>query len=76
MKRGRVIIMFGNIREARYQEGQRDRDGGILPRKDDSAYLEGYLKGRPEGLDGVIQYFPTVEDYLKWKSNHSKSSSI
>ena len=44
--------MFGNIREARYQEGQRDRDGGVLPCKDDSAYLEGYLKGRPEGLDG------------------------
>ena len=71
-----MTVMFGNIRETRYQEGQRDRDAGNLPRKDDSAYLEGYLKGRPEGLDGVMQYFPTVEDYLKWKLNHSKSSSL
>lgn len=68
--------MFRNIREKYYQEGQRDRDGGKLPLKDDSAYLEGYLKGRPEGLDGVMQYFPTVEDYLKWKLKHSRSSSI
>ncbi|MFM7887414.1 MAG: hypothetical protein ACKPCM_12140, partial [Pseudanabaena sp.] len=57
--------IFGNIREARYQEGQRDRDRGVLPRKDDSAYIEGYLKGRPEGLDEVLQYFPVDTTHLQ-----------
>jgi hypothetical protein len=66
--------MFGKIREARYQEGRQDRDKGILPRKKNSDYLEGYLKDRPGGLDAVMQYFPTGEDYMRWKLNHTKSS--
>ncbi|CAN1213437.1 Transposase [Tumidithrix helvetica PCC 7403] len=69
-------MMFENFRENRYQEGVRDRNRGILPRLEDSAYLEGYLKGRPEGLDGIMQYFPTVEDYMKWKFDRLNSSSL
>ncbi|BAY93126.1 MULTISPECIES: hypothetical protein [unclassified Tolypothrix] len=59
--------MFNNFREIRYQQGCRDRDAGLLPKIQDSAYLEAYLKGRPEGLDGIMQYFPSVEAYMKWK---------
>ncbi|MBD2210224.1 hypothetical protein H6G64_16805 [Calothrix sp. FACHB-156] len=59
--------MFNNLREIRYQQGCRDRDAGLLPKMQDSAYLEAYLKGRPEGLDGIMQYFPSVEAYMKWK---------
>ena len=66
--------MFGKIKAARYQEGYKDRVGGKLPRKKNSDYLEGYCKDRPGGLDVVVQYFPTMEDYLRWKLNHSKSS--
>ncbi|MEE3715621.1 hypothetical protein V2H45_02555 [Tumidithrix elongata RA019] len=65
--------MFEHLRETRYQEGCRDRDRGILPSQDDSVYLEGYLKGRPEGLDGIMQYFPTVEDFMKWKYTNSSN---
>ena len=66
--------MFGKIKEARYQEGCKDRVEGKLPRKKNSDYIEGYCKDRPGGLDMVVQYFPTVEDYLRWKLNHSKFS--
>lgn len=59
--------MFNRFREIAYQQGCRDRDAGLLPQKQGSIYLEGYLKGRPEGLDGIMQYFPSVDDYLKWK---------
>jgi hypothetical protein len=61
--------MLNFLREGRYHQGQRDRDAGFLPRTQDSAYLEGYLKGRPEGLDAVVQYFPSLEDYLRWRSH-------
>ncbi len=60
--------MLNNLRETRYQQGRRDRDAGILPKLGDSTYLEGYLKGRPEGLDGIMQYFPSIESYVQWKS--------
>ncbi len=59
--------LFNLLREQRYQKGCRDRDAGLLPRLQDSAYLEGYLSGRPEGLDGIVQYFPSMEEYIKWK---------
>ncbi|BAY33808.1 hypothetical protein NIES2107_57100 [Nostoc carneum NIES-2107] len=59
--------MFNHLREIRYQQGCRDRDAGLLPKIQDSAYLEAYLQGRPEGLDGIMQYFPSVEAYMKWK---------
>ncbi|HEY9628709.1 MAG TPA: hypothetical protein V6C84_15525 [Coleofasciculaceae cyanobacterium] len=59
--------MFERLREHRYQQGCRDRQAGRLPKNQDSAYLEGYLKGRPEGFDSVLQYFPSVEAYLDWK---------
>jgi len=36
--------------------------------------LKVIAKDRPEGLDMVVQYFPTMEDYLRWKLNHSKFS--
>jgi hypothetical protein len=64
--------MLEHLREQRYQQGRRDRDAGILPKLQESAYLEGYFKGRPEGLDGMIQYFPTIESYLKWKYKDSE----
>lgn len=59
--------MFNHFWEERFRKGQRDRDAGLLPRLKDAAYLEGYLKGRPEGLDEVIQYFSSIEEYLTWK---------
>ena len=59
--------MFKHLREQHYQKGQRDRDAGLLPRMETSIYLEGYLEGRPEGLDGIVQYFPSAESYLQWK---------
>lgn len=62
--------MFEHLREIRYQQGQNDRKTGLLPQRQDSIYLEGYLKGRPEGLDGIIQYFPTVEAFLKWRNKN------
>lgn len=63
--------MLEHLRENNYQHGCRDRDMGLLPRRQDSAYLEGYLKGRPKGLDGIIHYFPSIEAYLKWKYRNS-----
>lgn len=65
--------MFNNLREIRYQKGCSDRDAGILPKMQDSVYLEGYLKGRPEGLDGIIQYFPSFEEYITWKFKDSET---
>lgn len=62
--------MLEYLRKQHYQKGQRDRDAGLLPQMDGSIYLEGYLKGRPEGLDGIVQYFPSVESYLHWKYRH------
>ncbi|OUL26819.1 hypothetical protein [Nostoc sp. 106C] len=59
--------MLNHLREIRYQQGCRDRDAGFLPKMHDSIYLEAYLQGRPEGLDGIIQYFPSIEAYMKWK---------
>ncbi|NUN67071.1 hypothetical protein HCU40_20525 (plasmid) [Pseudanabaena biceps] len=68
--------MLGHSRASHYQEGLRDRDAGKLPRKKNSVYLEAYLSDRPGGLDVVLDYFPTIEEYIHWKLNHSKSSSI
>jgi hypothetical protein len=65
--------MFGHLREAHFQQGCRDRDAGYLPRRRDSAYLDGYLSDRPAGLDEVIQYFPTLSDFVKWKIKHQVS---
>lgn len=62
-----MCCMLEHLRESRYQQGRRDRDAGLLPRMQDSAYLEGYLKGRPEGLDGIVRYFPSLEAYMHWK---------
>jgi len=56
--------MLHHIREERYQKGCRDRDAGRLPNMCASAYLDGYLSGRPEGLDDIVQYFPSVEEYI------------
>lgn len=69
----RFSVMFGRtrIREAQYREGLRDRKAGILPRRNDANYLEAYLNDRPGGLDAVMQYFPTVQEYWHWKLNHS-----
>jgi hypothetical protein len=50
-----------------------DRNTGHLPKSQDSAYLEGYLKGRPEGLDGIVQFFPSLEAYVQWKFKDSQS---
>jgi hypothetical protein len=58
---------FEQIAADRFQEGCRDRDAGRLPRMPDSIYLNGYLSNRPEGLDGIVQYFPSVEAYFQWK---------
>lgn len=63
-----VYQMLDHLRESHYQQGRRDRDAGLLPRMQGSVYLEGYLKGRPQGLDGIVQYFPSIEAYIKWKS--------
>jgi hypothetical protein len=62
--------MLEHLREQHFQQGQHDRDSGLLPRMASSIYLEGYLKGRPQGLDGIVQYFPSVEAYLQWKYRH------
>jgi hypothetical protein len=59
--------MLEYLRERRYQQGQRDRDAGSLPTRQNVDYLEGYLKGRPEGLDGIMGYFPSVEDYINYR---------
>jgi hypothetical protein len=59
--------MFNHFINTRYEQGLKHRDAGILPQMQDSVYLEGYLKGRPEGLDGILQYFDSVEAYMKWK---------
>ena len=64
--------MLKRLKEQHYQQGCRDRQAGLLPRKLGDVYLEGYLKGRPGGLDEVMQYFPTLESYLKWKSKTSE----
>lgn len=63
--------MLNHLREIRYQEGRRDQQAGCLPKRQDSAYLEGYLKDRPEGLDNIIQYFSTVEAFLNWRNKTS-----
>lgn len=62
--------MLEHLREHHYHQGQRDRDAGLLPRMESSVYLEGYLKGRPQGLDEVMQYFPSVDAYMQWKYRH------
>lgn len=59
--------MFDHLREQDYQQGCRDREAGLLPRRSGDIYLEGYLQGRLGGLDEVIQYFPSLESYFKWK---------
>lgn len=66
--------MFNYLRREQFLKGQRDRDAGLLPRLQDSGYLEGYLRGRPEGLDGTIQYFASVDEYLNWKQRTRPSS--
>ncbi|MFH7029447.1 MAG: hypothetical protein ACHBN1_29675 [Heteroscytonema crispum UTEX LB 1556] len=63
--------MLNHLRKIRYQQGCRHRDAGFLPKMKDSVYLEGYLKGRLEGLDGIIEYFPSVEAYMEWKFKDS-----
>ena len=68
--------MLEHLRNVRYQQGQHDRDAGLLPSRQDSIYLEGYLKGRPEGLDGIIQYFPSIEAFLKWRNQTSANSNF
>jgi len=67
-------INFGINKEAHYQKGYQDCIEGRLPCKKNFNYLEGYLNNRPGGLDAVMQYFPTVEDYLRWRLNHTNSS--
>lgn len=71
-----VYQMLDHLRESHYQQGRRDRDAGLLPRMQGSVYLEGYLKGRPQGLDGIVKYFPSIEAYMKWKSKTSGTSKI
>jgi hypothetical protein len=39
-------------------------------------YLEGYFKGRPEGLDTIVQYFPSVEEYLVWRARASGKAGL
>jgi hypothetical protein len=65
--------MFNNLREIRYQQGCSDRNAGILPKMQDLMYLEGYFKGRPEGLDDIVQFFPSFEEYMKWKLKDSET---
>lgn len=67
--------MLEHLRKQHYQQGQHDRDAGLLPRMENSTYMDGYRKGRPEGLDGIVQYFPSVESYLKWKYKHASPPS-
>jgi hypothetical protein len=57
-----------------YQHGCCNRQAGILPRIQNKVYLEGYRKGRPEGLDTIVQYFPSVAEYLVWKARASGNS--
>lgn len=64
-----------HLKEDQMQKGQHDRDAGILPASTDFIYLEGYFQGRPEGVDGIIQYFPSLESYLNWKYHTSDTSS-
>jgi len=58
---------FEQFKEDRFQLGRCDRDAGKLPKLNDSTYLRGYFSDRPEGLDSVVQFFPTIEEYLQWK---------
>ncbi len=67
--------MFNHLWQEQFQRGRRDRDAGLLPRKQDGAYLEGYLKGRPEGLDDTLQFFPSLEEYLIWKQRARNKNS-
>lgn len=62
------------LKEKQRQQGQRDRKAGILPTSTNSIYLESYLQDRPEGIDGIIQYFPSLESYLNWKYHPSDTS--
>jgi hypothetical protein len=64
--------MLNYLRKIRYQHGCRDRDAGYLPKMQDLVYLEGFLKGRPEGLDGVVQFFPRFEAYMLFKLKNSQ----
>lgn len=58
---------FKHLEEDHVQLGCRDRDAGQLPKLADSGYLKGYFANRPIGLDGEVQFFPTIEEYLQWK---------
>jgi hypothetical protein len=66
--------MLHFLRENLYQQGCCDRQAGLLPRMQKKVYLEGYFKDRPEGLDTIIQYFPSTEEYLIWRARASKNS--
>ncbi len=68
----RQFCMLNRLREIRYQQGCCDRNAGCLPKMQDSVYLEGYLKGRPEGLDEIVQFFPSLEAYMRWKLKDSQ----
>ncbi|MBF2025577.1 MAG: hypothetical protein IGS48_02260 [Oscillatoriales cyanobacterium C42_A2020_001] len=59
--------------EEHFQLGCRDRLAGSLPKLKDAAYLSGYFADRPEGLDSVMQFFPTVEQYWEWKQRSLNS---
>ncbi|MEG3437775.1 hypothetical protein V0288_11655 [Pannus brasiliensis CCIBt3594] len=67
-------FIFHHFQENRYQEGRADRDRGKLPRTKDSLYLNGYLSGRPKGLDDIVQHFSSIEAYLQWKERARNSS--
>lgn len=60
-----------DLNETRYQMGCSDRDRGLLPQRQDSPYLNGYLADRPKGLDDEMQYYPTLESYLNAKHRYS-----
>jgi hypothetical protein len=60
--------MLNFLREGRYQQGCRDRIAGFLPHTQDSVYLKGYLVSRPGGLDAIVQYFPSLDEYLRWRA--------
>lgn len=64
------LFNWHHLEENRYELGCHDRDSGRLPRRQDTAYLKGYLSDRPRGLDNEIQYFPTIEGYLYWKKRY------
>ncbi|GFE67534.1 hypothetical protein [Chroococcus sp. FPU101] len=64
------LFNWHHLEENLYQIGCDDRDRGLLPRRQDCAYLNGYLSDRPQGLDGEIQYFPTIEGYIHWKKRY------